>query len=361
MKELGDPGALFQTVMEIAVRLAAHGLIHCDLNEFNLMLGDDGKITLIDFPQMVSTEHPNAEMYFDRDIACIRTFCERRFGFVSTAYPRFADVVREASLDVDVAASGFSRDLQTELERVSTAGGKGSENGSGEFPLPLPLFFCSPRFLANWIPFAHLLQFQADEKQQGSSVRAQSEGENDSSSDEDEDGHSNEHDGDGEASPELDRATSTSAEAALRFVSCNSVPRRNSHSPEDEMRAAEASQSCATESDTAAAAVPASPSSDEAGEVSDLDTLTGRDDEGEDEADDLENVGAHNRAARAFRDPVRHELPAKETRMPLTRTSIQDKVKQSMAKKKHKPLRVARNKSKGNRGQRESCTDGGGW
>lgn len=118
IKEVGDPGSLVQTLMDIAVRLAAHGLIHCDLNEFNVMVGDDGKVTMIDFPQMVSTEHINAEMYFDRDIACIRTFCERRFGFIAEEYPRFADVVREASLDVAVAASGFTRDLQAELERV---------------------------------------------------------------------------------------------------------------------------------------------------------------------------------------------------------------------------------------------------
>jgi len=32
-----------------------HGLIHSDFNEFNLIIGDDEKMTIIDFPQMVST------------------------------------------------------------------------------------------------------------------------------------------------------------------------------------------------------------------------------------------------------------------------------------------------------------------
>ena len=54
--------------MALIVRLARHGLIHGDLNEFNLLITEDGEITLIDFPQMVSTNHKNAEYYFDRDV-----------------------------------------------------------------------------------------------------------------------------------------------------------------------------------------------------------------------------------------------------------------------------------------------------
>ena len=47
--------------MDLIVRLANHGLIHGDFNEFNLMIGDDGSVTMYDFPQMVSTSHPNAQ------------------------------------------------------------------------------------------------------------------------------------------------------------------------------------------------------------------------------------------------------------------------------------------------------------
>jgi RIO kinase 2 len=43
------------------VARAQVGLIHCDLNEFNVMVGLDETVTMIDFPQMVSTAHPNAE------------------------------------------------------------------------------------------------------------------------------------------------------------------------------------------------------------------------------------------------------------------------------------------------------------
>lgn len=55
--------------------------------------------------------------YFNRDVECIRVFFRRRFGYESALYPRFTkDVNREFSLDVQVAASGFSKKMQKELE-----------------------------------------------------------------------------------------------------------------------------------------------------------------------------------------------------------------------------------------------------
>lgn len=61
--ELQDPSALYSEFMDLIVKLANHGLIHGDFNEFNLMLDDQDHITMIDFPQMVSTSHPNAEWW----------------------------------------------------------------------------------------------------------------------------------------------------------------------------------------------------------------------------------------------------------------------------------------------------------
>lgn len=57
-----DPASAYQELMELIVRLGNAGLIHGDFNEFNLVISDDGNITLIDFPQMMSTSHMNAQM-----------------------------------------------------------------------------------------------------------------------------------------------------------------------------------------------------------------------------------------------------------------------------------------------------------
>ncbi|XP_004586244.2 serine/threonine-protein kinase RIO2 [Ochotona princeps] len=117
-----DPASVYDEAMELIVRLANHGLIHGDFNEFNLILDEHDHITMIDFPQMVSTSHPNAEWYFDRDVKCVREFFIKRFNYESELYPTFSDIRREDSLDVEVAASGYTKDMQADDELLHPAG-----------------------------------------------------------------------------------------------------------------------------------------------------------------------------------------------------------------------------------------------
>ena len=114
--------------MDLIIRLAKHGLIHGDFNEFNILINSTtGEPIVIDFPQMVSTSHANAEYYFNRDVECIRTFFKRRFGYESKLYPRFSASVAGGDedeegegfrLDVVVAASGFKKKDLDALEEV---------------------------------------------------------------------------------------------------------------------------------------------------------------------------------------------------------------------------------------------------
>ncbi|CAG8637551.1 2008_t:CDS:2, partial [Paraglomus brasilianum] len=120
--EVKNPGKLYSELMDLIVRLATYGLIHGDFNEFNILLKENGEPVLIDFPQMVSISHPNAEWYFNRDIECIRTFFRKKYGYESVLYPKFnLDVNREFNLDVQVAASGFTKQQQEELEGAEEA------------------------------------------------------------------------------------------------------------------------------------------------------------------------------------------------------------------------------------------------
>ncbi|PRP78245.1 hypothetical protein PROFUN_02222 [Planoprotostelium fungivorum] len=119
VKRLIHPGRVYSDLMNLIVRFASYGLIHCDFNEFNIMINDEEKVTVIDFPQMVSTSHANAEMYFNRDVNCIRIFFEKKFGYVGAEYPVFnVDTEREFSLDVQVAASGFSSEDAKKLDAL---------------------------------------------------------------------------------------------------------------------------------------------------------------------------------------------------------------------------------------------------
>ncbi|GAK66635.1 RIO1-domain-containing protein [Moesziomyces antarcticus] len=68
-----------------------------ETSERQIHLGDDVTVEpiLIDFPQMVSINHENAEYYFDRDVECVRRFFRKRFRYHSDEFPRFQDVVPE--------------------------------------------------------------------------------------------------------------------------------------------------------------------------------------------------------------------------------------------------------------------------
>lgn len=49
-KEMNDAPKVYEDLLNQIIRLAEHGLIHGDFNEFNLMIDDEDKITMIDFP-----------------------------------------------------------------------------------------------------------------------------------------------------------------------------------------------------------------------------------------------------------------------------------------------------------------------
>ena len=142
---VGDAApSLYAELLSLIIRLAQHGLIHGDFNEFNILVeektstdGSDVTLipTLIDFPQMVSIDHANAEYYFDRDVACIKRFFSRRFGFTSDEPgPFFKDSIKTITkrLDVEVEASGFSRKMAKELAAYMKEHGVDGDAGEAD-------------------------------------------------------------------------------------------------------------------------------------------------------------------------------------------------------------------------------------
>ncbi|KAI9679424.1 MAG: hypothetical protein M1817_005446 [Caeruleum heppii] len=179
--DVPDPAELYSELISLIIRLAQRGLIHGDFNEFNILIKETAepsasstttseaassdttspapptptKLTpiLIDFPQMLSVDHANATMYFDRDVQCIKRFFARRFHFTSDEPgPFLADARRQLGrdpdqprLDVAVEASGFSRKMARDLERymeavgvdgdregTAAAAAAGSDEGGGD-------------------------------------------------------------------------------------------------------------------------------------------------------------------------------------------------------------------------------------
>ena len=135
---LSDPGKVYAQCVAQLTRLAQCGLVHCDFNEFNIMCDDNNDITVIDFPQMVSTNHPNAEDLFARDLKCLHKFFLRRYNYRASEDPRgvpdpsFFDVAVggvghgagegvEKSLDVSLRASGFTAAAGKDLDAYNAA------------------------------------------------------------------------------------------------------------------------------------------------------------------------------------------------------------------------------------------------
>ena len=164
--------ALYGELIEIVLKLAERGIIHGDMNEFNIMLegvvseqsdrvavglNGDEEVTelemsqhdeddvvnespieeisdtrpeiiphIIDFPQITSMSHPQAQEYFDRDVNGIKAFFRKRYHFQpEDVGPSFEEAkVRLQSslqrgvhrLDIQIAAAGFDKKHNDQLD-----------------------------------------------------------------------------------------------------------------------------------------------------------------------------------------------------------------------------------------------------
>lgn len=108
VKTIKDKPYVYTQAMEMIKSLTKHGLIHCDYNEFNLMLDDNEKLYVIDFPQMVSTSHVNNDMYFKRDVECVKNLFFRKYQYIveDEEDMEISDFEVIKRLDLEIKASG---------------------------------------------------------------------------------------------------------------------------------------------------------------------------------------------------------------------------------------------------------------
>lgn len=109
-----------------------HGLIHGDFNEFNLMVDEDLKLYTIDFPQMVSSSHPDARFYFERDQTCILTLFKRKFDFVCDRKYDINEIEVLKRLDAVVKASGFDKTTAKDDLEAYLADARKQNNDEGQ-------------------------------------------------------------------------------------------------------------------------------------------------------------------------------------------------------------------------------------
>ena len=79
--EVPNPDAVLDEILEnVRIAYKKAGVIHADLSEFNVVLNPDFHILIIDWPQFVTVDHPNAEALLKRDVKNILTFFKKRFN-----------------------------------------------------------------------------------------------------------------------------------------------------------------------------------------------------------------------------------------------------------------------------------------
>ena len=72
-----------------------NGLIHCDFNEFNILLTINNiYIVVIDFPQIISIEYIEAENYFKKNVKYVNNFCIKKFNLTFEDNIHFFDIKR---------------------------------------------------------------------------------------------------------------------------------------------------------------------------------------------------------------------------------------------------------------------------
>ena len=71
---------LDETLFHVRKAYLEAGVIHADLSEFNVILKPDRHILIIDWPQYVKRDHPNADQLLKRDVRNVVRFFRRKHG-----------------------------------------------------------------------------------------------------------------------------------------------------------------------------------------------------------------------------------------------------------------------------------------
>jgi len=79
IRNLEDPREIFYKVFKQIKIAYKENIINGDLSEYNILLDDNNDIFIIDWPQAVTLEHPNADFLIRRDIHNVIRYFTRKY------------------------------------------------------------------------------------------------------------------------------------------------------------------------------------------------------------------------------------------------------------------------------------------
>lgn len=92
---LKNPERMAKAIIEDVRKMYSAGLVHADLSEYNILVGDDEKEYIIDMGQAVVLKHPNAYGYLQRDIEHILKFFNRKYSLSIDWQSIYNQIVQE--------------------------------------------------------------------------------------------------------------------------------------------------------------------------------------------------------------------------------------------------------------------------
>jgi RIO kinase 2 len=79
-REIEDPLEILEEILENVKKAFLNaGVVHADISEYNVILKPDRHVLIIDWPQYVTKNHPNAKDLLARDVKNVLDFFSRRF------------------------------------------------------------------------------------------------------------------------------------------------------------------------------------------------------------------------------------------------------------------------------------------
>ena len=114
VEEIKDKNTVYHKMMDFIYKLGSNGLIHGDFNEFNILLNIEkpDEIVVIDFPQMISINHSEAENYFKRDVQCVKNYFLKKFNLTFEEDLKFSDIKQINFLDEELKAYGYKKEKE---------------------------------------------------------------------------------------------------------------------------------------------------------------------------------------------------------------------------------------------------------
>ena len=129
VEEIKDKNTVYHKMMDFIYKLGTNGLIHGDFNEFNILLNINkpDEIVVIDFPQMISIHHPEAENYFKRDVQCVKNYFLKKFNLTFDEDLKFSDIKQIGFLDQELKAYGYKKEEKKKSEIKNEEGNEENE------------------------------------------------------------------------------------------------------------------------------------------------------------------------------------------------------------------------------------------